>query len=195
MQIFINLPLRRLALSRFKQLCVLQKSLSQTSLTFKRCLQRGMGPHWENTTCTHGWSHPPQQEAEAELPCSRPSVMVCGRGSTGSGPALKGQSRAGHQWNPHGQAGEAAPQPRCTGCCARQEHRGSRTLQPGGLSCWPLLTGTEFTHLKLIRVSLYSPCSLWDYKASTLLVTCSYAKAVADPGCEVRSAGRCYLIL
>lgn len=51
------------------------------------------------------------------------------------------------------------------------------------VSCWTL-TGIENTNLKLIRVSLHSPCSLWDCKASTLLVTQSCAKAEADPGCK-----------
>lgn len=41
------------------------------------------------------WMKPPlQQEAEAELPPSRPPVPSCGPGPTGAGPPLEGQSTA-----------------------------------------------------------------------------------------------------
>lgn len=136
----------------------------------------------------------PNRRLRLNYPAADPQWWCVDEDPLGLEQPWKGRAELSISGIPWGRLGEAAPQPRCTGCCPRQKHRGSRMLQPGGVSCWPLITGAEFTHLKLIHVSLHSLCSLCNCKASTLLVPCSGAKTVAQAVSEVRSAGRCYLL-
>lgn len=169
MQTFINLPLRSLSLSHFKYLSVIWKSLKP--FTFKRCLQGDEGPHLEMHQVP-SWMKPPSPLGGWGwiAPPQTPSAGMWTRTHWSTAQASVG---------PPGQAGDSSPSSQGHWVLGMAEMQWLKAAGAGWISCWPLRTGTEFTHLKLTQLFPCSPCSPQDCTASMLLTRCSCAKVQA----------------
>lgn len=135
----------------------------------------------------------PNRRLRLNYPVADPQWWCMSEDSLDLGQPWKSRAELGISGIPWGRMGEAAPQPMSSGCCARQKHRGSRILQPGGVSCWPLLTEQS----SLISDSFRCLCThhtLFGTAKPAQLVTWAVLRQwQTQAASEVQSAGRCIL--